>query len=121
MIRKEDIMEDETSDKIRDAVIEALIVAKEAQVRALHQLRKKPKERVSRKRVGLSQLDLVEDILERSGKALHIKEVIDRVEKSHGIRLDRESVVSSLTKKVARGERFVRTEKNTFGLKGRDQ
>ncbi len=121
MIRKEDIMEDETSDKIRDAVIEALIVAKEAQVRALHQLRKKPKEIVSRKRVGLSQLDLVEDILERSGKALHIKEVIDRVEKSHGIRLDRESVVSSLTKKVARGERFVRTGKNTFGLKGRDQ
>jgi hypothetical protein len=121
VIRKEDIMEDETSDKIRDAVIEALIVAKEAQVRALHQLRKKPKERVSRKRVGLSQLDLVEDVLERSGKALHIKEVIDRVEKSHGIRLDRESVVSSLTKKVARGERFVRTEKNTFGLKGRDQ
>jgi len=121
VIRKEDIMEDETSDKIRDALIEALIVAKEAQVRALHQLRKKPKERVSRKRVGLSQLDLVEDILERSGKALHIKEVIDRVEKNHGIRLDRESVVSSLTKKVARGERFVRTEKNTFGLKGRDQ
>jgi hypothetical protein len=121
MIGKEDIMEDETLDKVREAVIEAFIVAQEAQVRALHQLRKTPKERVSRKRVGLSQIDLVEDILERQGNPLHIKEVIDRVEKSHGIRLDRESVVSSLTKKVARGERFVRTAKNTFGLKGRDQ
>lgn len=114
-------MEAETPDKIRDAIIEALIVAQEAQVRALHQLRKKPKERPSRKRVGLSQLDLVEDVLIQDGKALHIKEIIDKVEKGHGLRLDRESVVSALTKKVARSERFVRTAKNTFGLKGRDQ
>jgi hypothetical protein len=34
VIRKEDIMEDESPDKIRDAVIGALIVAQEAQVRA---------------------------------------------------------------------------------------
>ncbi len=114
-------MEDETSDKIRDAVIEALLVAQEAQVRALYQLRKKPKEKPSRKRVGLSQLDLVEDVLIQDGKPLHIHEIIDRVEKSRGQRLDRESVVSALTKKVTRGERFVRTGKNTFGLKGRDQ
>lgn len=114
-------MKDESPDKIRNAVIEAFIVVQEAQIRALHQLRKMPKERVSRKRVGLSQLDLAQDILEREGKPLHINDIIDRVEKSHGMRLDRESVVSALTKKVTRNERFVRTGKNTFGLKGRDQ
>jgi len=114
-------MENGTPDKIRDTIIEALIVAQEAQVRALHQLLKKPKERAPRKRVGLSQLDLVEDVLIQNGKVLHINEIINKVEKSHGLHLDRESVVSALTKKVARGERFVRTGKNTFGLKGRDQ
>ena len=112
-------METEALDGIRDAIIEALIAAQEAQVRALRRLRKKPKERSSRRRAGSSQLDLVEDVLIQDGKPLHINEIIERVEKSHGLRLDRESVVSSLTKKVARGERFVRTGKNTFGLKGR--
>jgi len=114
-------MKDESPDKIRDAVVEAFIAVQEAQIRALHQLRKLPKERVPRKRVGMSQLDFVQDVLEREGKALHVNDLIDRVEKSHGMRLDRESVVSALTKKVARNERFVRTGKNTFGLKGRDQ
>lgn len=114
-------MKDESPDKIRDAVIEAFVAVQEAQIRALHKLRKMPKEKASRKRVGMSQLDLVQDVLERDGKALHVNDLIDRVEKSHGMRLDRESVVSALTKKVARNERFVRTGKNTFGLKGRDQ
>ena len=114
-------MKEEAPDKIRGSVLEAFIAVQEAQIRALHQLRKMPKERISRKRVGMSQLDLVQDVLEREGKALHINDIIDRVEKSHGMRLDRESVVSALTKKVARNERFVRTGKNTFGLKGRDQ
>jgi hypothetical protein len=33
--------------------------------------------------------------------------------------LDRESVVSALTKKVRKGEIFVRTGPNTYGLKDR--
>jgi hypothetical protein len=31
--------------------------------------------------------------------------------------VDRESLVSSLTKKVARQDRFLRTDKNTFALR----
>ena len=31
--------------------------------------------------------------------------------------VDRESLVSSLTKKVMRGDRFVRTDKSTFALR----
>jgi len=60
----------------------------------------------------------VQDVLRRAGKPLHISEILDRVEKLHGRRLDRESVVSSLVKKIARGERFMRTDKNVFALKG---
>jgi hypothetical protein len=61
---------------------------------------------------------MVQDVLRRAGKPLHISEILDRVEKQHGRRLDRESVVSSLVKKIARGERFLRTDKNVFTLQG---
>lgn len=107
-------------DGIRNAIIEALIVAQEAQVRALHQLRKRPQGRLPRRRVGMSQVDMVEEVIASAGKGMHINEIIEWVEKRHGVRLDRESVVSALTKKVARGDRFVRTGKNTFGLKRRE-
>jgi len=58
------------------------------------------------------------DVLQRAGKPLHISEILERVEKLHGRRLDRESVVSSLVKKIARGQRFERTDKNVFTLMG---
>ena len=42
--------------------------------------------------------------------------IIERIQQAFGVGVDRESLVSSLTKKVARDDRFSRTEKNTFGL-----
>ena len=55
-----------------------------------------------------------------NGKPLHVSEIIERVHKQHGLTLERESIVSTLTKKVNRGSRFVRTDKNVFALKGGD-
>ena len=104
--------------KVKDAVLDAIIIGMEAQTRALKRLKKMPPAKRTTKRVGLSQVDMVEDILRSAGESLHVREIIGRVEKAHGARLDRESIVSALTKKVTRGDRFVRTDKNTFGLKG---
>jgi DNA-directed RNA polymerase delta subunit len=58
------------------------------------------------------------DILQRAGQPLHISEIIERVKRIHGQQLERESIVSSLVKKVRRGDRFIRTGRNIFGLKG---
>jgi hypothetical protein len=66
----------------------------------------------------MSQIEMVADILRRAREPLHITEIIERVDKLHGKRLDRESIVSALVKKVNRGDRFVRADKNVFGLKG---
>ena len=110
----------EIRDTVFDAFIDAATVSLDAQLRALQRLRKEPAEKVRKKRVGMSQVDLVEDILTAAGQSLHISEIIDRVEKIHGIRIDRESIVSSLTKKVAQHDRFIRCAKNTFGLKRGD-
>jgi len=38
------------------------------------------------------------------------------VAKRHGVTLDRESIVSALTKRVARKDRFARTAPNTFSV-----
>lgn len=56
------------------------------------------------------------DILKKAGSPLHISDILDRIQSQFGISVDRESLVSSLTKKVARGDRFLRPQKNTFSL-----
>ena len=104
-------------DEIKAAVLDAIEVSLEAQLKAVRRLRVGPPQpRAARK--GTSQIQMVHDVLRRAGKPLHITEIIERVEKAHGIKLDRESIVSTLVKKVRRGDRFVRTDKNVFGLKG---
>jgi hypothetical protein len=60
------------------------------------------------------------DILKRAGRELHINEIIERVGKVHGVELDRESIVSSLSKRVQRGDRFTRVDRNVFGLIGKE-
>jgi hypothetical protein len=56
------------------------------------------------------------DVLKSARSPLHISVLLERIHAAFGIAVDRESLVSSLTKKVARHDRFVRTDKNTFGL-----
>ena len=103
------------NDEIRDAILEATAAGLEAQLRAVRRLRGKPPEEPARKK-RLSQLDMVHNILARAGAPLHINDIIERVRRAFGPDLDRESIVSALTKKVRRGDRFMRTAPNTFGL-----
>ena len=70
-----------------------------------------------RSRAGLSQVDMAYDILKKARAPLHISELLARIHSTFHLAVDRESLVSSLTKKVARGDRFLRTGKNTFGLR----
>jgi len=56
------------------------------------------------------------DILKKARAPLHISEILSRLRSSFAVAVDRESLVSSLTKKVTRRDRFTRTAKNTFGL-----
>jgi hypothetical protein len=106
------------SEDLRNTVLSAIEESLDAQLRAVRRLRKgqKPEGEVVRRR-GLSQVDMAHDILRKAHSPLHIKDLLQRIRSSFGIEVDRESLVSSLTKKVARGDRFLRTEPNTFGLR----
>jgi hypothetical protein len=102
-------------DKIRTAVLDAFEVSLDAQLRAIRRLKGgKTEPKAARK--SMSQIDMAYDILRRSGQPLHISEMIDRIEAVHGQRLDRESLVSALVKKVQRRDRFIRPDKNVFAL-----
>jgi len=62
-------------------------------------------------------VDVAFDILMKARTPLHISLILERIHSTFGVAVDPESLVSSLTKKVARGDRFTRTGKNTFGLR----
>jgi hypothetical protein len=114
MSKKESI---DADDPIQRAVLNAFEVALDAQLRAIRRLKTPEPEKTPRAGKGMSQVDMVYDILRTAGKPLHITEILARVEKTFGKQVDRESVVSSLVKKVQRQDRFVRTDKNVFALK----
>jgi hypothetical protein len=57
------------------------------------------------------------DILKEAAQPLHISEILMRIKNRFELQVDRESLVSALTKRVARADRFVRTAKNTFALR----
>lgn len=72
-----------------------------------------------RKRIankGRSQIDLTEDILKSADRPLHVTEIIIKARELFDAPIDRESLVSALTKKVKKGDRFVRVAPNTFAL-----
>jgi len=106
------------NDDPKDLILSVFEASLEAQLRAVRRLRQgadppaKPPRRKS-----LSQVDMAFDILKKARAPLHVSEILARIQAQFGIPVDRESLVSSLTKKVARNDRFLRPEKNTFALR----
>ena len=103
---------------LRDVVFEAVEVCLDAQLRAVRRLRKAGSTPPPpRRKTRMSQADMAYDILIKARKPLHVTELLERIGKSFQVTVDRESLVSALTKKVMRGDRFIRTGKNTFGAR----
>ena len=74
-------------------------------------------ERKSSQAKSLSHIRIITDVLSVADSPLHVSEIIRLVNEQYGVTLDRESVVSALTKKVKKGVTFTRTGPNIFGLK----
>lgn len=107
---------------LRDTLLEVIENSLEAQLRAVRRLRspisdsrKAAPSAAKSQKMGMSQIDMAYDIL-LSGESLHIKEILAAISSRFHIEVDRESLVSALSKRVARGDRFQRVGKNTFSL-----
>jgi len=70
----------------------------------------KPKKRTSK-------IKIVENILNYSGKPLHVTEIIELAKKDYDTELERDSIVSIIIKKMNKGQKFIRTAPNTFSIK----
>jgi hypothetical protein len=105
-------------DDLKDSILSIFEASFDAQLRAVRRLRGgSPAPAPTRRRTGLSQVDMAFDILKKARAPLHVAEILARIHTAFHLTVDRESLVSSLTKKVARGDRFLRTGKNTFALR----
>ena len=104
----------------RDDLLEALEVISRAQLQAIRRLRRSPKAKSKTSAAAgsrrLSGMDMLVDILQRERRPLHITDLLAAVRKRFDVELDRESVVSAISKRVARQDRFLRTAPNTFAL-----
>ena len=105
------------NDETRDLILNIFEASLDAQLRAVRRLRQGTPPPEAHGQKGLSQVNMAFDILRKARAPLHISEILDRIHSQFGVTVDRESLVSSLTKKVARNDRFVRPEKNTFALR----
>lgn len=113
-------MDDKIQAEISSLFIQAQIRCLEAQLRALRSLvtvsGAPESPRRGRPPSGKSQVDIVFDILRTADSALHIDEILKAAARKHKA-LDRESVVSALTKYVNKQQRFVRIAPNTFAIR----
>lgn len=75
-----------------------------------HQGQRQPRERTS-------NIDIVENILSGAGRPLHVSEIIRKAQEDHQVRLNRDSIVSAILKKINAAQTFIRTAPNTFALK----
>lgn len=102
----------------KDLILSAFEASLEAQLRAVRRLRQGDSAPAGpRRRKGLSQVDMAFDILKKARAPLHVSVILERIQTQFGVAVDRESLVSSLSKKVTRNDRFARPEKNTFALR----
>jgi hypothetical protein len=63
-----------------------------------------------------SQMSIIYDILKNSPTPLHVSEILARAKDEFNVDLDRESVVSAMSKKVKSGRMFTRVGPNMFTI-----
>jgi hypothetical protein len=106
------------SNDVRDTILSTIEASLDAQLRAVRRLRQGEElETKPFRRSRLSQVDMAYDVLKKAGVPLHIGDLLQKIQSAFGAHVDRDSLVSSLAKKISRGDRFIRTERNTFALR----
>lgn len=112
-------MEQSALNRLEDTILKTIETSLRAQLKAVKELRKgegteeaKGPGRPPLK--GKSQTDLALEVLMVEGRALHVEEIVEEVRRRYGRELIRDSLVSAITKKIANGEVFEKTARNTF-------
>ena len=109
------------ANDLNDTILATIEASLDAQLRAVRRLRKGESiEAKPVRKVRMSQIGMAYDVLKGTQTPLHIDDLLKRIQVSYDIQVDRESLVSSLVKKIKQGKRFVRTAPNTFTLRSEE-
>ena len=85
----------------------------EAQLKATNELLQQFSQGTAKRK---TQIETVIDILNDVDGSLHIKEIISLAKGKYNVDFDRETIVSSIAKKIAKGILFKRVAPNTYDL-----
>jgi hypothetical protein len=107
-------------NKIPESLLNLYESMLSAQLRVVRQMKNpKPAKTKGVGEKGMSNMDMVMDILRQVRQPLHISEILAQVKTQYKVSLDRESLVSALVKKVHRHQGLTRTAPNTFEVTGK--
>jgi len=115
-------MSKESLDQIEDTILRTLEASLKAQLKAVKGLRGSTGKEAGKgsgrpRKIGTSQTDLALEVLRGEGHPMHVDDIVEAVRRRHGRELVRDSLVSAITKKIARGEEFIKTAGNTFAAR----
>lgn len=92
-----------------------------AQLNTIRQFRKAAgMEEKPKKEKRISQVDMVYDILDARQRPMHVDAIIEQAKQLYDVQLEKESIVSALSKRIKRQDRFMKTAPNTFALISQD-
>jgi len=98
-----------------DKIIEFQRDLLSAQLEVISKYQQKTSSKIKSK--SMSKLGIVEDVLKLSQKPLHISQIIEIAKNEYNIALERDSIVSAISKKIKNNKQFIRVAPNTFSLK----
>ena len=104
-------------EMLRTIILEVIEASLSAQLKAIRRLRRQPQVREPKEQKILSNTEMGHNILASIDLPMHVTELIARIEKCFGVRVDRDSLVSAISKKIGNEEKFRRTDKNTFAIR----
>ena len=74
-------------------------------------------QRQSKPQKRTSNIDIVQNVLKNTGYPMHVSDIIRMAQEQYQVKLNRDSIVSAILKKINDGQIFIRTAPNTFALK----
>jgi hypothetical protein len=109
--REDIVMEIKEWARFQELILKSQLNAVRAFLReAGEEVEETPRER------GPSQISIAYSILTEANEPLHMSEILKRAKERFGMDIDRESITSSIIKKVLRGKMFKRTGRNTYAI-----
>jgi hypothetical protein len=101
----------------RNELLESIIEIQEkmlhAQLNVIKKIRQRDKEKPAIEK-GMSKIDAALYILKTERRPLHITELIKEIEKRYHIEIERDSLVSALSKKLNKIKELHKVGRNTF-------